>query len=71
MGEGAYLFRAMMDLSPLRVSEHGVQVVDWDQIYPFSKIAGPFTRQELFLIREMCVAYLEGYNIGENPLGKL
>lgn len=70
-GPGEYLWHALTELGPIRaMPTGGRRAVDWHEIAGFAQAMGPFERWELETLREMARAYLDGFLIGENPLGK-
>lgn len=70
-GPGKYLHEAMMALGPTRAQPMGgYRAADWPEIVAYSQACGPFERWELELLRDMCVAFVDGLRIGANPMGK-
>ena len=67
---GDYLLSAMIDLGPVRdAGMGGRRATDWPEILTYADATGRISRGvEAEIMRAMCVRYLSGMVLGEDPM---
>lgn len=68
IGPGQYLLRAVQHLGWCEAG-NALRPISWSEIKAYSDAVGPFSADEMAIIRSISAAYVEGLGIGKNPLG--
>lgn len=68
LGPLSYMAEAMMRLGPVKSTGMSSRAADWQEIEPFSRATGRIqTPWEVETLFDMCAAYFDEVQKGENP----